>query len=634
MERSEPTLVPEWLKNGGSLSGGSTTSHSDAHAASNLARNKSFMHSNGHDSGRSSASDRPTSSYFHRSSNSNISGRLRSYSSFGRNQRDRDRDRDIYDSRDKAKPVFGDYRHRDFSDVFENIFPNKFERDGLRRSQSMISGKRGETGPKKVVTDLSSASRNNNGLLTEGSPVGSANKAAFEKDFPSLGAEERPATPEVGRVPSPVLSTAIQSLPIGSSSVIGGEKWTSALAEVPVLVGSDGIGISSLQQSSSSNSSSGALGTSSGLNMAETVAQCPTLTQTTTQSSAGTPRLEELAIKQSRQLIPVTQSMPKTLVLNSSDKQKTKVGQQHTLASSLPVSHSPRGVPEKSDLSKTSNVGKLHVLKPVRERNGVSPSAKDNLSPTSGSRILNSPFVVAPSGSGSAANRGPPNIPVLHGANRKPVLTVSEKKSTSQAQSRSEFFNLVRKKSLANSSPVPDRSMANPSPVHDPSMENSSNVPNHNSPASPSVSDKLGEVQEVVASNTPHAGDASSSVGLSEGHLSVERGDLTCNSDACNGQKDVSNGKESLSLDPIFPEEEEAAFLRSMGWEENADEGGLTEEEISAFYRDITNKYINPRPSLKILRVQPKFLLPLDSQIGTGDGISSGLSSSDTNLES
>ncbi|KAL2524920.1 Uncharacterized protein Adt_09974 [Abeliophyllum distichum] len=140
----------------------------------------------------------------------------------------------------------------------------------------------------------------------------------------------------------------------------------------------------------------------------------------------------------------------------------------------------------------------------VRERNGVSLYAINNLSPTSGSKILNSPVVVvvALSGSGSAANKGPTNIPVLPGANRKPVLTVSEKKSTSQAQSRSEFFNLMRKKSLANSSSVPNQSMAKSSPVHNPSMANSSNVPNHNSPASPSVSNKLGEIQEVVASNT------------------------------------------------------------------------------------------------------------------------------------
>ncbi|KAL2523701.1 Uncharacterized protein Adt_08755 [Abeliophyllum distichum] len=190
-------------------------------------------------------------------------------------------------------------------------------------------------------------------------------------------------------------------------------------------------------------------------------------------------------------------------------------------------SYSPRGVPEKSDLSKTSNVGKLHVLKPVQEINGVSPSAMNNLSPTSGSKILNFPVVVAPSGSGSATNKGPTNIPVLPSANHKPVLTVSEKKSTSQAQSRSEFFNLMRKKSLENSSSVPDQSMAKSSHVHNPSMANSSNVPNHNSPASPSVSDKLGEIQEVVASNTPHTGNASSSVDLSEGHLSVERAIVT-----------------------------------------------------------------------------------------------------------
>ncbi|CAI9769243.1 unnamed protein product [Fraxinus pennsylvanica] len=630
MERSEPTLVPEWLKNGGSLNGGSTTSHSVGHAASNLARNKSFVHSNGHDSRQSSGSDRTTSSYFQRSSSSNGSGRLSSYSSFGRNQRERDRDRDVYDSRDKEKPLSGDHKHRDFSDVFGNILPSKFERDKLSRSQSMSSGKRGETWPKKVITDLSSASRNNNGLLNEGSPVGIANKSAFERDFPSLRAEERPATPEVGRVPSPVLSTAIQSLPIPSSTVIGGEKWTSALAEVPVLVGSDGIGISSLHQSTSSKSSSSTFGTSSDLNMAETVAQSSTHTQITTQSS-GTPRHEDLAIKQSRQLIPVTPSKPKTLVLNSSNKQKTKVGKLHTLASSLPVSHSPSGVPEESDFSKTSNVGKLHVLKPVRERNGVSPYAKDNLSATSGSKILN-PTLVA-SASGSAVTRGPPQNPFHAGANRKPVLTVLEKKSTSQAQSRNEFFNLVRKKSLVNSSPVPDSSLANPSAAHDPSIANSSKVPDHDSLASPSVSDKLGELQEVVASNT-QAGHTLSSVSLSEGHLSVERGDLTCDSDTCNRQKYVNNGNENFSMDSAFPEEEEVALLRSMGWEENADEGGLTEEEISAFHRDMATKYIYPRPSLNILGVQSKFLLPLDSQIGTGDGISSGLSLSDTNLES
>ncbi|KAL0357127.1 UNVERIFIED_CONTAM: hypothetical protein Scaly_1398400 [Sesamum calycinum] len=66
MERSEPTLVPEWLKNTGNVTGGGSISHSDDHAASRVARNKSFVNSNGHEFGRSSSSERTTSSYFRR----------------------------------------------------------------------------------------------------------------------------------------------------------------------------------------------------------------------------------------------------------------------------------------------------------------------------------------------------------------------------------------------------------------------------------------------------------------------------------------------------------------------------------------------------------------------------------------
>ncbi|KAI3445669.1 hypothetical protein Pfo_002334 [Paulownia fortunei] len=617
MERSEPTLVPEWLKNAGSSTVGGSISHSDDHTASRVARNKSFVNSNGHDFGRSSSSERTTSSYFRRSSSSNSSGNFRSYSSFGRNQRDRDWEKDTYDYRDQDKSALGDRRHRDYSDPLGNTSLSKFDRDGLRRSQSMISGKRGDTWPKTVVTDSSSASgKNTNGLPTKGSPVGGVNKATFERDFPSLGAEERAVIPEVGRVPSPGLSTAIQSLPIGTSASLGGEKWTSALAEVPMLVGSNGTASLSLQQAAPSSSTSVALGSTTSLNMAEAVAHGPSRAQTTPQLSVGTQRLEELAIKQSRQLIPVTPSMPKTLVLNSSDKQKSKVGQQqHPISSSLPINHSPRaGSVKGGDVSKASNVGKLHILKPVREKNGVTPVVKDNLSPTS-SKVVSSTLAASPSVSGSAATRGPPN----NAPDRKPVLTVLEKRPTSQAQSRNDFFNLVRKKS-----------MANPSCAADSVMANSSSVLDTGTAISPSFSDKHAEMEVVPATNS-QAVDEPLSVSLSVDQLSEEKADLTCNGDACDAQKYISNGKKHPSSDPIISEEEEAAFLRSLGWEENDDEGGLTDEEISSFYRDLT-KYINSKPSLRILQgVQLKFLLPFDSQIG---GISSGLSSSDAKLES
>ncbi|KAK4424370.1 hypothetical protein Salat_1630400 [Sesamum alatum] len=621
MERSEPTLIPEWLRSAGSLNGGGSISHSDEQTATKLARNKSFVNTNGHDSARSFSSDRTTSSYFRRSSSSNGSGHLRSHSSFGRNHHDRDWEKDAYDSRDKDKSGLGDRRHRDFSDALGNTLSSKYERDGLRRSQSMISGKRGDTWHKKVGTDLNIASGNNtNGLLSKGSPIGGVNKTTFERDFPSLGAEERAAIPEVGRVPSPGVSSALQSLPIGTPTIIRGEKWRSALAEVPVLVGNTVTvtGISSVQQTAPSSSTSVSLGSTTSLNMAEAVAQGPTRAQTTPQLSVGNQRLEELAIKQSRQLIPVTPSMPKPLAASSADKQKPKVGQQqqHAITSSLAANQSPRGGPVKTDVLKTSIVGKLHVLKPVREKNGTTPVVKESLSPTSVSKLVSSPLA-APSLSGSAATRGPPNNPV---ADRKPVLTVLEKRPTSQAQSRNDFFNSVRKKSMANSASVADAAIANSSPVD-------------TGPAvSPSFSDKLAETEIVVAPNTSRDRDASSGVSLRGDNLSETRSDTSCNGNVCDAQNYVSNGTKNHISDPIFSEEEEAAFLRSLGWEEDADEGegGLTDEEISAFFRNVT-KYVDAKPTLKILQAVPKILLPFDSHIG---GISSGLNSPDAKLES
>ncbi|CAK9177182.1 unnamed protein product [Ilex paraguariensis] len=323
MDRSEPSLVPEWLKSGGSGTGGGTTahqflsssSHSDDHAVSKPARNKSSVNIIDQDIGHS---DRATSSYFRRSSSSNGSAHSQSYSSFGRSHRDRDWDKDIYDSRNKEKSILGDHKHRNYSDPLGDILPSRFEKERLRRSQSMISGKREETWPRRVATDSSNGNKNNhsngNGLSGGGSPITSMNKPAFKRDFPSLGVEERQAAFEIGRVPSPGLSSTIQSLPMGSSAVIGGDKWTSALAEVPVMAVSNGTSASSVHLSGPAGSASGMSCTTNTLNMAETLAQGPPRAQTNVQLSVETQRLEELAIRQSRQLIPVTPSMPKALV--------------------------------------------------------------------------------------------------------------------------------------------------------------------------------------------------------------------------------------------------------------------------------------------------------------------------------
>ncbi|XP_031251075.1 uncharacterized protein LOC116108977 isoform X2 [Pistacia vera] len=417
---------------------------------------------------------------------------------------------------------------------------------------------------RKVAGDLTNSNRgsynNAKGFLNRSSVISNVDKTAFERDFPSLGVEERQGGSEIGRVSSPGLSTAIQT-----AQTIGGDVWTSALAEVPVIIGSRST--TSMQQNVSVTSVSVSPAPSTGLNMAETLVQGPRA-QTLPQLSVGTQRLEELAIKQSRQLIPMTPSMPKTLVVSPSEKSKAKVvpQQQHPLHTVNNI----RGGPVRCDSPKTFNEARLCVLKPSREVNSVSSTTKDSLSPTNISKVVISPHGTS-SPSGSVPFRSSGNSP-KKGAERSsgPLRATIEKRPTSQAQSRNDFFNLLKKKSSTNStSTVPDSS---------------------------SVSEKSGEiVTEDAGESVPLQVSADSSP------LSTNNsGGITQNGDAYDGsQVRLGNGEKHLSPDMVLdPDEEEAAFLRSLGWEENAGEDeGLTEEEISTFVKE----YMKLRPSSKLL---------------------------------
>ncbi|CAI9103918.1 OLC1v1002513C1 [Oldenlandia corymbosa var. corymbosa] len=580
MERSEPSLVPEWLKTSGTATGNGTTTHpqssssthpSDDHAVSKI-RTKSWNH-NGHELGRSPGSDRnSSSSYFRRSSNSNGSSHLRSYGSFGRNSRSsRDWDRDAYDCHDGEKSFAGDHKQRDFLDP-----PFSIERDGLRRSQSMVSAKRGEAWPKRSINDSNTATRmkssDGNGLLDKGNSVGSLHKAAFEREFPSLGSDEKPSAAEIGRIPSPVLSTAIHGMPLNSSAMIGADKWTSALAEAPSIIGGSNVGLSTGQQVLPSSSVPLPSSASTGLNMAETIAQGPpSRAPAAPKTSTGIQRLEELAIRQSRQLIPMTPSTPKPLVLNSADKGKGKAGQQQH---STPLPTPLRGVPAKNDVGKPNNAGKLLVLKPIRERVAGSSASKDNL----GSKETTSSLTVAASVTGSATTKGSATNVVSPSAERKHILPMLEKRSTSQSQSRHDFFNLVRKKSLPNSSAVPETGTAAVcSPADGPGE-------------SASTADEPGETE--VSHGPTHERRDVPLVDVSNVHQPLEnRIDLKRNStEAFHKDGNLQNGRKHSTSLPLFSEEEEAAFLHKLGWQENADEGegALTEEEINAFFRDLS----------------------------------------------
>ncbi|KAK7311583.1 hypothetical protein RJT34_09822 [Clitoria ternatea] len=613
MEKSEPALVPEWLRSAGSVAGAggsahhftSPSTHTDAPYAAHT-RNRSSKTNSDFDSPRSVFLERTFSSNSRRSINGSAK---HAYSSFNRSHRDKDRDRE------KDRLNFVDHWDRDCSEPLADLFPGRIERDTLRRSHSMVSRKQNELLSHRVAVDTKSSCNNSNhvngsDILSGGSIGSSIHKAVFDKDFPSLGTEERQGITEIVRVSSPTLgATACQTLPVGSSALIGGEGWTSALAEVPTIIGSSSTGSLSGPQTTTPTSGSVVSSASAGLNMAEALAQTPSRARSTPQVSVKTQRLEELAIKQSRQLIPVTPSMPKALVNNSSEKSKPKTAVRNAeisiAAKGVPqqpsalniANHSVRNGNAKGETPKTS--GKFTDLKSVVWENGVSPTSKDASSQTNYSNCRPGNHVTVASAVAATPLRNPNNLKST--TDRKPASldlklgsTVEKKHSISQVQSRNDFFNLIKKKTMMNSSSVlPDSSTVVSSPMMDKSGEVNVEA------VGPAASQDLGNGAEVTSSGNAH----------------VELDRLPDNE-----QKDT------------IPDEEEAAFLRSLGWEEDSGEdGGLTEEEINAFYQECMKLGTT---TLKLCQgMQPKLSKFFESYATNLHGASAELSSSDSRSE-
>ncbi|KAG5524969.1 hypothetical protein RHGRI_031601 [Rhododendron griersonianum] len=561
MDRSEPTLVPEWLRTTGSVNGAGNSAH---HFASS-------SHTDGHSSAQSrqnrcsrSVSDKDNS---RRNPSSNGSSK-HPYSSFSRSHRDKNRDKD------KDRSAIGN--HWDQDDPLGDMLISRAEKDMLRRSNSLVYRKPEELLPRRVV-DSKNGGRSNhsstNGVLSGSKLVRSTLKSSFDKDFPSLGTGEKQGVPDIGRVPSPGSTTAVQCLPFVNPGLIGGEGWTSALAEVPTMIGGNSMSPKSVQQSVMSSQSSGSSSPKASLNMAEALSQAPSRAHTTPQLPDKTQRLEELAIKQSKQLIPVLssdKSKPKTAVRTNETMVGSKIVQQQQPLSSQLANHSLHGGQVRSDTPRSSHAGKFLVLKPVRE-NGVSSIGKDVSNPIdNASRVVNCQVASAAAPMLSSASLKSPKSPNLSTIEGKvAVLSLNSgatlEKKSSQARSRSDFFNLMRKKTSTNTSAVVSL------PV-----------------------EKCGESVEGASS---HVSSCVSETGS----------EVTNNGDSHEGEKNLClNGT-------VYPDEEEAAFLRSLGWEENAGEDdGLTEEEINAFYEE----YMKMGPSLKLCRgLQPKLSMLPESPI-------------------
>ncbi|XP_065870070.1 uncharacterized protein [Euphorbia lathyris] len=546
MDKSEPELVPQWLKSGGNAShlSASALLHSDDHALAKKAQYRSSL--NGSD--RLSVLERTTSVFFRRSSSSNGSANLRASSSFSRSQRDRDWD-DVNDYLDKEKLVPSNYRHHEHSHLL-----SKFDKDKLQRSQSVNAGKQDDTWSKKVTGNLTNVNKNRqsnsdgNGLPFRVAGIGTAHSTAFEQDFPSLGTEEKQGS--IVRVSSPVLSTGIHT---GNSDIVDSDNRKLPVIEVPAVTGSSTAEVPSPQQPVPPASATPLPNIMTGLNMAEALAQGPSRARTPPQSTAGIQRFEELAIRQAK-LIPMTPT-PKALVVSPSEKSKPKIVLQQNSLHLLNHTNSPA----RPDSTKVSNERRLQVLKPIRELNGVSSASKDGLSPTNGIKTVNSPGGSSPLANAvSVPVRSIGNNTNHAAAERYPsVFRPSiEKRSTFHAQSRNDFFNHLKKTSSTNSTLVVTLA---------------------------SSSEKSGEsVSQVTAASVSEHGRVSSSSDLSDVD---KRGKSVDNGDAYHALHKFGNEEKDSSRD-VTPnlDEEEAAFLRSLGWDENAGEDeGLTEEEIRAF---------------------------------------------------
>ncbi|OWM84932.1 hypothetical protein CDL15_Pgr027719 [Punica granatum] len=569
MDKSEPALIPEWLKSNGSASSGGNSQFpfplpSEDHSGSKHSRHKSSNGSNQREKGHPFVSDRTTSSYSGRSTSTKDSLRLKSHVSFPRSYRDREGD-NRHDFGDRNKSFLGDNRYLEYADDLGSFLLGKSSKDMLRHSKSVVGQKSNGILPRKGSGDLIDGSNSNHinsstPLLLDGC-MPSNMQAAPGKDFPSLRTEQDQSSSELSRTPSPGLAVPAQSLHSASANLIGTEGWMSSLAEVPESIGSSSIGSLSSQQTLLAKSAPLAQ-RANGLNMAEAVAQNPTHAHTPPQLSIDTQRREELAIKQSRQLIPVRPTTSKPSSLSTLEKSKSKTVQQSPFST------------VKFDAANTSNLSKLQVLKCSRELNGAS-SPREKSSPRNAfTAPLSQTHASASAASAPSRKKNPVNGQIVAAPDRRMgVLSLGnlEKRPSTQIQSRKDFLNLIKKQS-------------------------SGTAPAARTEDSPCVVEKSNDSTGEVA--TPE--EAAASVESINKHdlpnpdLPVENGGNMSENGECieNGGMTTENGEhheevKKLEFDVPPPDEKEAEFLRSLGWDESTGEDeGLTEEEIRSFYED------------------------------------------------
>lgn len=682
MERTEPSFIPGWLK--GTAGGGGLATHNNSDEGS-FSRTKVSQQllavGNNLDSPRKSVSSSKSFSSTSRRNHNNGSldrqaserdhfGLVRSKSGLNRNSSNRNHsklnleqngynswidgdeaDKDFYtrkkewlsgmvpDGRDKDKDKeFGDSAMRQ---LYSAGVPGKFDVNvKLKRSQSM-----GLSASGKVTEVVSTAPSANGNSATH------AQKTVFEHNFPTLGIDDKQGSPrssigsvsissprpsmanshlvwqgnsrsDFSRASSPGLTggfaNPISTVPASISA--GSDFWSSALADVPTsngnaqgnTVAANAAPIASFSQTSASLV--GPVTSATPLNMAEALTQNPPRVRTPPQSSLESQRLEELALRQSRQLIPMTPSLPKTMSLVDKTKKSSRTADGSTTSLKQQLNSSQKLVtPSKVDTSKPSQ-GKLLLLKPIKDGILVPSTSKSD-----GSQVVtqgNVGFHTVSTGSTTPGQRKQIHDRrgtfVTDGLRSKDsTLLPDDKRTALNAQNRSDFFNTLRKKAAGN-------------------VSNSSTCEAKTDSLTPRAIDGAhvdinSEAKENGVCDDLHFSESSFKI-QSNGDVAISSG----NGSMKDGFVEVAESKEENrhSPSPGDLEEEEAAFMRSLGWEENEEGSELTEEEINAFYQSLQT-----REKKKLLKSKGNHNFRAEHVVGSVESMSSGLSSSDSETE-
>lgn len=231
----------------------------DDHSRGTSSRNRS----SGRDRDRSSqqsSSRRGSNSSGSKRNDRDGTGKSRGYGNFGKHGKERIQEKDL-DFRDReGRLVQPDDPLRD---GFESFSSCRSEKDRLNRTRSKVAISNRAVG---VSLDNGNVSKKDNGVIS------------FEREFPHLGSEDKNGKQDIGRVPSPGISTPIQNIPLVVS-----DGWNSVLAEVPIVVNPNINSVSSSSSPAGSSKQIEVSNSGSALSMAETVMQSPLKISTTPQ---------------------------------------------------------------------------------------------------------------------------------------------------------------------------------------------------------------------------------------------------------------------------------------------------------------------------------------------------------------